>query len=165
LIKLGEKNSVVITPNSQIIIEEPPVGADRTVEWCWATSYNYGRLYTEINIDSISDDFLANPSVGLELSFLFASRFDQASNFRFGLLYDDLPIENFPMRSHSNPSGRHWHKLIQIFPLKAGIRKIKFIWEGKDQSWWAGNYGAKIAEISLKFVFPKNLVQEGIFVV
>jgi hypothetical protein len=95
------------------------------------------------------------------MNLCFAAREDQAVEFR-------ISIESFPSgrkiytASFRQDAGNSWRRLQRVISIRnmdAQDDAIKFKWEGKDTQYWRGNYGAKVANISLKFVYnPETLV-------
>ena len=52
---------------------------------------------------------------------------------------------------HHNPAGVEWRRFTKYYPITFLMQGVSFNWAGKDESFWAGHYGAKIANISIAF--------------
>lgn len=148
--------------HSSIDKEEPPVGCDigPAVSTCFASSYDWGTLVISIPqlplpIERSLRNFQSK-SLSIRFSFWFASRFDQASRFRarFKVTIEGNILES-SLPEYSNDAGTKWRKYIWFLPLPfpyRNVQSISFFWQGKDRQWWSGNYGAKIANVSIRFV-------------
>lgn len=130
---------------------------------CWTASHDYdGRTQT---IDLCGDRLhldrkFLDSRPGLELSFYMAARFDQSvvmKGFVTLLDKDRQPMLrcNF---DHAVSASLNWRYVVKDVGgpggLPEGVRHVIFSWQGKDTSWWAGHYGAKITSIALRLRPP-----------
>ena len=90
----------------------------------------------------------------LRVTFLFASRFDQGSIFKLKInpIGTNARLWESSFEFYDNPAGVEWKRFTKFFPIESPVQEVHFHWAGKDQTFWAGHYGAKIANISMTFV-------------
>ena len=166
LVELFSLSKVEALP--ELIIEKPPVGCDciEAVPWCWASTYHWSTLRQDILVTNTMKRSLSMMSLQnlcMRLQFVFSSRFDQATNFKVSLLFDGSALPGFGEVQHHNPAGVRWKRFVKHYPLPTTpFEKISFDWKGKDQTFWAGHYGAKIANISISFVVKDESLQDEI---
>ena len=108
------------------------------------------------------------PLLWLRVTFLFASRFDQASRFRLKMRPICSLSEISPFFGdeswieHRNPAGVNWKRFTKFYPIVSPMQGVKICCGGKDESDWAGHYGAKIANVSMMFVTRDEVTDEQI---
>lgn len=150
------------------------MGHDAETIQCWATAHSWGKL-SQVSKHIFSSHILiihhtqmvdlADKQIDLStqppifLSCWFASRFDQASRMKATVSFrgsdpDDHFAEDVVQRIEiRKPAGSSWSR-IQVLITEYSIPEhpvthIKLTLEGKDESFWAGNYGAKFTSVCL----------------
>lgn len=104
------------------------------------------------------------PLLWLRVSFLFASRFDQGSIFKLKInpIGTNVRLWESSFETYNNPAGVEWKRFTKFFPIDSPVQGVHFHWAGKDQTFWAGHYGAKIANISMTIVTRNDLTGDQI---
>jgi len=142
-------------PHKMVQIENVPIGSDnpRSIKFCFATSYRFCAISQNISLSDYVKHSLRMVPDGvllLKLSFWFSSRFDQGSQFKYELSIDG---KVFSLPTYHNPVGNTWRIYTKHYPVQSStLSKISFKWEGKDETLWAGFYGAKLANVSITLV-------------
>ncbi|GMT34592.1 hypothetical protein PFISCL1PPCAC_25889, partial [Pristionchus fissidentatus] len=155
---------------SSMVVEDPPAGCEPhpEISRCFATSYSWGKRLVNINLvkEGVPEWLLDHIRPRIIVSELVAPRFDCSSIYKMQaqLLRDN---EQFDARAAlprfravekewpqwTNPA--HWEKVEVVFEdYPSGVREIGILSQGKDQQFWAGNYGAKFANLQIRLEMP-----------
>ncbi|CAF3501698.1 unnamed protein product [Rotaria socialis] len=150
------------TPN--VSREETPVGSDLLydefglVSSCYATSYAWGQ-YQRDNVQLLrkGEEKLISINPVIEFTVCVAGRWDCSSICNLELCFSNGHEWKY-QRSFSNGDCQ-WHRLIYRYvnyrPNEMPSH-VSIILKGKDQRFWAGNYGAKFAQIKLRLALRQE---------
>ncbi|GMT03616.1 hypothetical protein PENTCL1PPCAC_25790 [Pristionchus entomophagus] len=155
---------------SSMKVEEPPAGCEPhpDFERCFSTSYTWGQKLITINLvkEGVPEWILDRIRPRIVVSECVAPRFDCASEYhmhaqllRENELFDTrarLPrfrVEKKEWPQWTNPA--EWERVEIIFDdYPMGMREIGVLSQGKDQQFWAGNYGSKFANLQIRIEMP-----------
>jgi hypothetical protein len=106
------------------------------------------------------------PVLWLRFSFLIASRFDQGTVFRLKIkpigTSDRNNFDGERWIEHHNPAGVEWRRFTKYYPITFSMLGVSFNWAGKDETFWAGHYGAKINNISIALATNEEITSNPV---
>ncbi|KAI9348578.1 hypothetical protein BDR26DRAFT_930976 [Obelidium mucronatum] len=128
------------------------------VQAAFASSFSWGYLTQTAQVSHIPFDAF-KVIRGVLLEFWVASRMEMEGQFRCSVQFDESPAV---LLNHASPitlgPSTPWTRVqyIVAFPetvvLKGRVDTIRLFWEGKDTVFWAGHYGTKVTNLSMRFV-------------
>ncbi len=140
-------------------IEEIPIGLNEQMldkngkeVSAFVTSYIKGELYQVIDFQH--EDLIEKLAPEIEVKENYTERFDCASEYglKVYLVGSDFTVKDKFVFSETMPQwGDAKWKLVQhSFKVKYPVRYLIFYHYGKDRQNWAGNYGSKMTNGSVK---------------
>lgn len=153
---------------NELYLEEPPIGTVGDVPMrAFASSYILGSLAQSINqsqIDTINYLRTHFRRVTLVVTFQYATRSDQGgSNIACSVTIKPHTL-TLSMPS-TLPARIPWTLFTQDFDISTSsiigsqpIQSVCFCWSAKDQQYWAGEYGPKIANITMRVAAQERLM-------
>ncbi|GMR34139.1 hypothetical protein PMAYCL1PPCAC_04334 [Pristionchus mayeri] len=158
-------------PYASMKVEEPPQGTvpHPDIVRCFATSHQWGQRCATVHLtkEGLPEWLLDHVRPRIVVSELVAPRFDCASEYH---LHAQLLRAGEPFDTRAKTGNRvrvvekewpqwtnpaHWERVETIFEdYPAGMRTLTVISRGKDRQFWAGNYGAKFANLQVRIEMP-----------
>ncbi|KAF8381714.1 hypothetical protein PRIPAC_70856 [Pristionchus pacificus] len=159
---------------SGMVVEEPPAGCEPhpDIVRCFATSYVWGKRLVTINLkkEGVPDWILDRLRPRIIISELVAPRFDCSSIYQMhaqllkeGEMFDTRAthprrsaVEKMEWPQWTTPT--QWSRVEIVFvDYPVGMREIAVMSQGKDQQFWAGNYGSKFANLEIRIEMPDEM--------
>ncbi|XP_061174325.1 F-box only protein 6-like [Saccostrea echinata] len=148
----------------RFVVEDKPVGCHPLEKFadfkgsykCWVTSYGWCEKHQIIDLvkEGCSSEVLDKIRPEVQVSEWYAARFDCKMEYHIKVELLDAESKVLDKWSFSDekPAGRDWFQVEHIFTsYPEGLRFIKFRHKGKDQQFWAGHYGSKFTNASVRF--------------
>ncbi|XP_023241270.1 F-box only protein 6-like [Centruroides sculpturatus] len=145
-------------------VENPPQGSDpvpdTNIQYCFATSYGLSEKFQIIDLikEGVHPEVLDQALLDIEISEFHAARFDCGSIYTLQvklLAKNGIVLEEYNSGKieETQWAGKRWSQEKHVFSnYKPGVRYIKFIHSGKDTQFWAGHYGSKMSQATVKFI-------------
>ncbi|KAF8368373.1 hypothetical protein PRIPAC_86202 [Pristionchus pacificus] len=156
-----------------MVVEEPPAGTEPhpEVTRCIATSCWEGKRIVKIDLvkEGIPEWILDHIRPRIIVGEMVAPRWDCGSTYtmrtkllrpdeEFGRIYEDDRIMNTTKAWNQWTSPCRWEKVEMTFEdYPMGIRHIEVHSCGEDRQNWAGNYGAKFANLEIRIEMPDKV--------
>ncbi|XP_062587269.1 F-box only protein 6-like [Saccostrea cucullata] len=162
---------IVKNGGDRFVVENKPSGSHPLEKFtdikgpykCWVTSYGMCEKHQTIDLlkEGCSPEVLDKIKPEIQVSEWYAARFDCKMEYHIKVKLLDAESKELDKWSFSDekPAGRDWFQVEHIFTTyPEGLRYIKFQHKGKDRQFWAGHYGSKFTNASVRF----NLQQRSV---
>ncbi|XP_063965393.1 F-box only protein 6-like [Lytechinus pictus] len=137
----------------------------------FATSYGWCEREQVIDLvkEGFSEEMLDRMKPTIFVSEWYAARFDCGNTYEFGMQLlkgrptsedtKDVIVDSFSFGPIITPEWpeRSWKQATHFFrEYGAGVRFIRYWDKSKDNKFWAGHYGGKMAGSEVRFIFTRE---------
>ena len=151
------KNSSSKNNSVNFKIEPIPIYSEKTINGsevgCFVTSYTCGMKLQIIELD---ENFVENIQPKVEIQEFYTARRDCGSEYFLKVFIVNSKFEiidsfNYDKWMPQWDDGE-WKNVTHTFDFKEKFQYIVFYHAGKDTQFWAGNYGSKMTNGSVKII-------------